>query len=68
MLRNHFFAEFFCYWEIVIHSQFLFSFFGIPDSFFVEIWKVQLTMDNKLAIFGHFWPYKKGRIEGAKVP
>jgi len=25
MLRNHFFADFFCYWEFVIHSQFLFS-------------------------------------------
>jgi len=33
----------------VIHSQFLFSFFGIPDPFFVEIWKVQLTMDNILS-------------------
>ena len=25
MLRNHFFADFFCYWGFVIHSQFLFS-------------------------------------------
>ena len=25
MLRNHFFAENFCYWGFVIHSQFLFS-------------------------------------------
>jgi len=33
----------------VFQSQLHFSFFGIPDPFFVEIWKVQLTMENILS-------------------
>ena len=42
----------------VFHSQFLFPFFGIPDSFFDEIWKKKLTVENILSnksSSAHFW-------------